>query len=93
MITWKKVNLFTQNLKSQYFSKIGSLENLMMVQLVKTASHSTTRNGTILIFENWESGEPNDGATRQNCVAFYNKKWYDLNCAGTARFICEKYPN
>merc|ERR1712062_212963 len=50
MITWKKVNLFTQNLKSQYFSKVGILHNLME-ELWKTASQSTTKNGTILIVQ------------------------------------------
>merc|ERR1712004_190050 len=50
MIKWKRVNLFTQNLKSQYFSKIGFLDNLM-VQLVKTASQSTTKNGTIWVVQ------------------------------------------
>merc|ERR1712062_476557 len=48
-----------------------------------------------ILFENWASGQPNGvGATKQNCVTLHNnKKWYDLECASTFRFICEKYPN
>merc|ERR1712062_259309 len=45
-----------------------------------------------ILFENWHSGQPN-GETSQNCVAFYNKKWYTTTCASNYRFICEKYPN
>merc|ERR1711860_54333 len=29
-----------------------------------------------ILFENWESGQPNV-TTRQNCVAFFKKKWHD----------------
>merc|ERR1712062_52218 len=42
-----------------------------------------------ILFENWASGQPNGvGATKQNCVTLHNnKKWYDLECASTFRFI------
>ena len=48
-----------------------------------------TSSGTQLEFENWDPGQPNDGA--HGCVYWYDQtgKWYDYNCNHNCHFICE----
>ena len=47
-----------------------------------------TSNGTELVFENWDQGEPNDDS--HDCVHFWRKgKWADYPCYAKLFFICE----
>ncbi|XP_077993136.1 lymphocyte antigen 75-like [Glandiceps talaboti] len=51
-------------------------------------------DGTMLQYENWEVGEPNDFNGEEECVNIYahsDGTWNDINCGDKLPFICKKF--
>ncbi|XP_067371584.1 CD209 antigen-like protein C [Channa argus] len=49
-------------------------------------------DGSSLTLRNWNEGEPNDGASGEDCGEIIQKvhKWNDLSCNVSQQWICEK---
>ncbi|KAL3056021.1 hypothetical protein OYC64_018680 [Pagothenia borchgrevinki] len=41
----------------------------------------------------WDTGQPGNGATEENCVAIKEQKWHDFPCTNELGFICYNEPN
>jgi hypothetical protein len=52
-------------------------------------------DGSALTYENWNSGEPNNGGSNEHCanVRIVNGVygWNDVDCDGNYAVVCEKY--
>ena len=41
-------------------------------------------------YTNWNSGEPNDWGSGEDCTEMYtNGKWNDMACSTIRRYVCE----
>ncbi|KAM4038531.1 hepatic lectin-like [Anomaloglossus baeobatrachus] len=47
-------------------------------------------DGTIAVYTNWNSGEPNNFAQREHCTEMITGIWNDLDCDKTIDYICQK---
>eukprot|EP00057_Strongylocentrotus_purpuratus_P029711 XP_011684185.1 PREDICTED: macrophage mannose receptor 1-like [Strongylocentrotus purpuratus] len=48
-------------------------------------------DGVALVYLNWDSGEPNDFDSSENCGEMYftGRGWNDLSCSATRSFLCK----
>lgn len=52
-------------------------------------------NGEAFAFDNWRSGEPNDGDGNEDCMSLEGDRggsWDDQPCGESKRFVCEREP-
>lgn len=47
-------------------------------------------DGTIPIYNNWNTGEPNNAAQREHCTEMITGGWNDLDCSNKIDYICRK---
>ncbi|XP_075715629.1 C-type lectin domain family 4 member G-like [Rhinoderma darwinii] len=47
-------------------------------------------DGTIPVYTNWNSGEPNNIGHREHCTEMITGGWNDLDCSKTIDYICRK---
>ena len=68
--------------------QFGGLQNTWIgVQLEKDFWHYTS-SGATLFWENWRTGQPDNGA-HFKCVHLFNGLWYNYDCNYKAFFICQ----
>ena len=53
------------------------------------SSTFVTSEGKPQRYLNWESGQPENLDTQEDCVEMGQKKWNDINCGYMLRFVCE----
>ena len=50
-------------------------------------------NSDTSAYSHWNSGEPNDGSTGEDCTAYKGDgSWNDIDCAKIGRYVCESEP-
>ncbi|KAG8541552.1 hypothetical protein GDO81_028725 [Engystomops pustulosus] len=47
-------------------------------------------DGTVPVFTNWNTGEPNNSAQREHCTEMITGGWNDLDCSNIIDYICRK---
>jgi len=58
----------------------------------------TWSNGDAFGYSNWNTGEPNDAGTGEDCNAMYGPAtthaglWNDADCANAYAYVCERAP-
>lgn len=70
---------------------IAKGEAFLGVTDVETEGHFVDLTGQSITYQNWNGGEPNDGASGEDCVMILTQegKWNDITCSASLLAVCE----